>query len=88
MILRQPTPPEGLTMRTILCVAVATIAVLYIPTASSLSCPPCLLSVCDSPKCCESGSFVKVTTNINAVTVSVFLENEIYGQAWLFANAL
>ena len=48
-------------MRPILCAAVATaIALLHIPTAYSLSCPPCALSVCETPKCCESGSFVKV----------------------------
>ena len=52
---------EGSTMRPILCAAVAVaIALLHIPTAYSLSCPPCALSVCETPKCCESGSFVKV----------------------------
>ena len=52
---------KGSAMKTILCATVAAaIAVLYIPTAYSLSCPPCALSVCETPKCCESGSFVKV----------------------------
>ena len=52
------------TMRAIFCAAVAAaLAVLYIPTASSLSCQPCTLSVCESPKCCESGSFVKVSSD-------------------------
>ena len=51
-------------MRAVFYVAAsaAALAVLYVPSASALSCPPCGLSVCEAPKCCRSGSFVKVET--------------------------